>query len=123
MKPDWLGENETPGTAFRKLIAHLGQDFKGTDQKTKLDEFRRGIESIRTYVGEITITREFIAGFPGVATRNIHVFVGKRATNATPVIAFDAAGKVWTGSIERSVGTTPDGRPVFNAFKANLVAE
>jgi hypothetical protein len=123
MKPDWLGDNETPGTAFRKLVGHLGRDLKGTDQTTKLEEFRRGIDAIRANVGEITITREFMAAFPGLAARDVHVFVGKSSIKATPLIAFDATGKVWTGSVERSLGATPDGRPVFNAFKANLVAE
>jgi hypothetical protein len=123
MKPDWLGESETPGSAFRKLIARFGQELKGADQATKVDEFRRGIAAIQGFVGEITITREFMAAFPGVSARNIYVFVGKRGANATPLIAFDATGKIWTGSVERSLGTTPDGRPVFNAFKANLVAE
>lgn len=117
--PVWLEEASTPAEGFRKLVDHLSADMKDASQTEKIAEFREGVEAIRTHIGPITIAGEFNASFPGRSDENVVVFVGKPGPKGTPVIAFDASDRIWTGSVEASLGVTPDGRPVFNAFRAN----
>jgi hypothetical protein len=115
----WLQGVSAPSDGFRRLLRHLSQDLNTASQAEKITAFREGIEAIRTHVGDLTITREFEASLPGQSEENVIVFAGKPAPKGTPVVAFDEAGRIWTGSLEASLGITPEGRPVFNAFRAN----
>ena len=118
-RPAWLEGVTTPGEAFRRLIRHLSTELKDANQEQKVLAFREGVDRIREKIGPLTVSAEFTAGLPGREDEDVQVFVGKPGLRGTPVVAFDAAGRIWTGSVEASLGLTPEGGRVFNAFRAN----
>ena len=119
--PNWLQGATTPGVGFRRLLKRLHDEFNAAPQNEKIDAFRDGIEAIRQHVGWLTISLEMVATYPGGSVEDIVIFAGQQDLGLTPVIAFDTLGRVWTGSLEASMGTMTDGRAVFNAFRANRV--
>ena len=122
-KPAFIGNAKSAGEAFTNLLDHIATNMKGASQAEKIKAFQEGVEAIRQYVGDFTITKVFDAANIGGGAKEFAVFVGKQGPRGTPVIAFGKNGKVYTGSLEASVGKTASGDPVFNAFKANLKAE
>lgn len=80
------------------------------------------MDAIRYYIGPFAIDDTFAATLPGQSVTDVQVYVGGAGPRATPIIAFASDGKVYTGSLQASIGMTPMGVPVFNAFRANLVA-
>lgn len=121
--PLWLQGAATPGEGFRLLLTHLRDDHAGVSQAAKVAVFRDGVKMIQQYVGEFTIDDECRASFPGESANDIIVFQGGMGVEATPIIAFTADGRIYTGSNELSTGLNLDGSDVFNPHRANLIAE
>ena len=105
------------------LLKHIRDDYQGASQADKLAAFRDGVRMIQQFVGTFAIEDEFRASFPGLLTHDTIVFAGGHGPQATPIIAFAPDGRVYTGSLEWSIGEMATGEIVFNAFRANLIAE
>lgn len=78
---------------------------------------------IQRYVEVFTIDRKIQASFHGQSGNDIIVLVGGMGPKVRPIIAFAPDGRVYTGSLQASIGEMATGEIVFNAYRANLVTK